>query len=95
MKLSDLRGLDRDDVLKIIGLQRRRSAGALVATGVGFFSAGLLLGAGVALLMAPKPGRQLREDLRERLKRGQQEAEHVASSVLGREENNAGSSKTY
>jgi gas vesicle protein len=95
MKLSDLRGLDRDDVLRMIGLQQRRSTGAAIAAGAGLFSAGLLLGAGVALLLAPKPGSELRDDLRERLKRGSKDAEDVASSVLGREENNAGSSKTY
>jgi hypothetical protein len=95
MKLRDLRDVDPNDVLRFIGLQRRRSAGAFIATGVGFFSAGLLLGAGAALLLAPKPGRELRGDLKERLRRIPQDAESVASSVLGREENNAGSSKTY
>jgi hypothetical protein len=94
MRLKDLRDVDRDDVLRFIGLQRRRSAGAFIATGVGFFSAGLLLGAGAALLLAPKPGRELRDDLKERLKKVPQEAQNVAASVLGREDSN-NSQKTY
>jgi hypothetical protein len=95
MTFKDLRDVDADDVLRFIGLQRRRSVGGYVATGVGFFAAGLLMGAGAALLLAPKTGQDLREDLRERLRRGKQDAENIASSVLGREENNTGSSKTY
>jgi hypothetical protein len=95
MTLKDLRDVDANDVLRFIGLQRRRSVGGYIATGVGFFSAGLLLGAGAALLLAPKTGRDMRDDLRERLRRVPQDAENIASSVLGREENNAGTSKTY
>ena len=95
MRLRDFGGLDRDDVLRFIGLQRRRSVGTFIATGVGFFTAGLLMGAGAALLLAPKTGRDLREDLRERLRRVPQDAENAASSVLGRDETNAGTSKSY
>ena len=94
MRFRDLRDVDGNDVLRFIGLQRRRSVGAYVATGVGFFTAGLLMGAGAALLLAPKTGRELRDDLRERLRRAPQDAEDIASSVLGREENSE-TSKPY
>ena len=31
---------------------------------------GLLVGAGIALMLAPKPGHELRQELRDRLRRG-------------------------
>ncbi|HXX31681.1 MAG TPA: YtxH domain-containing protein [Myxococcaceae bacterium] len=69
LSLKDLRNLDRDDVLDALGLQRRGSTDwllpALTALGVG-----LLVGAGLGLLLAPKAGNELRDDLRERLQGG-------------------------
>jgi len=70
MSLRDLKKLDRDDLLDLIGLQRASStdwvAPALTALGVG-----LLVGAGLGLLLAPKTGAELRGDLRERLRSAQ------------------------
>jgi hypothetical protein len=67
LSLRDLKKLDRDDVLELVGLQRAGTnewiAPALTALGVG-----LLVGAGLGLLLAPKPGADLRQDLRERLR---------------------------
>lgn len=75
MTISDLRNLDRDDVLSWLGLQKRTSTGAYVAGCLGLFASGLLLGAGAALLVAPKPGRELRSDLRSKLKRAADDLE--------------------
>jgi hypothetical protein len=70
LSLKDLKRLDRDDLLELVGLQRASSndwiAPALTALGVG-----LLVGAGLGLLLAPKPGAELRNDLRERLRSAQ------------------------
>ncbi len=66
MKLDDLRDLDRDDLLSILGITAS-SPGQTIFSGLGIFAAGLLLGAGGALLLAPKSGQGLREDLREKL----------------------------
>ncbi len=64
--LKALKGLDGDDVLEALGLQRRGSldwvAPAVTALGVG-----LLVGAGLGLMLAPKAGDELRQDLRNRL----------------------------
>jgi hypothetical protein len=95
MRLKDLSDIDPENILRFIGLQRRRSVGGYIATGIGFFSAGLLMGAGAALLLAPKTGRDMREDLRERLRRVPQDAQNIASSVIGRDENSSGASKPY
>jgi hypothetical protein len=69
LSLKDLRSLDRDDLLETLGLQRRNSADWVVPA-VTALGVGLLVGAGLGLLLAPKSGNELREDLRERLQSG-------------------------
>jgi hypothetical protein len=66
---------DVDDVLELIGLARRRSAIGMIAPMIGLLAAGVAIGAGIGLFLAPSSGRQLRRDaehkmndLRERLK---------------------------
>jgi gas vesicle protein len=85
MKLKDLRHLDRDEILGMLGLETKSSDAARVAGSLGTFGIGLLVGAGIALLLAPKPGRQLREDLREKLRRAPNDAEDRIGSITGHE----------
>ena len=68
--------IDVDDVLGLIGLARRRSALRMLVPIFGVLAAGVAVGTGLGLFLAPKPGRQLlREaggkvnDIRERLRR--------------------------
>jgi hypothetical protein len=70
MKLPNLKDLDRDDVLGLLGLSTTQSTASHLAETLGVFGVGLLVGAGVALLLAPKPGRELREDIRTRISSG-------------------------
>ncbi|MGO9830995.1 MAG: hypothetical protein ACLPJH_12730 [Myxococcaceae bacterium] len=69
LSLKDLRNFDRDELLDAIGLQRRGSADWVVPA-VTALGVGLLVGAGLGLMLAQKPGSALREDLRERLQSG-------------------------
>jgi hypothetical protein len=69
MKLQDITNMEKDDVLGMLGLEARRSQSNRLLTTLGTFGIGLLVGAGVALLLAPKPGSALREDLRAKLRR--------------------------
>ena len=64
--LSDLRNMDKDDLLGLLGLETQR---APVEQWLGSFAAGLLIGAGLALLFAPRAGSQLRADLKGRIQR--------------------------
>lgn len=92
MNLKDLRNMDKEDLLGIIGLESKQSTGAYLAGTLGTFGLGLLVGAGIALLLAPKPGAELREDIREKLRRSPDEASMPSS--LGSNES-MGVGKTY
>jgi len=55
-----------DELIRALGLHARRSNGGDLVPSVALFGAGLLVGAGLALLFAPSSGRELREELSER-----------------------------
>ena len=63
MKLNDIRNFSKDDLLAALGLQTRTSAISTVFGSIGLIGLGMVIGAGAALMMAPKSGRELREDL--------------------------------
>ncbi len=73
---------DRDDLLDAIGLETRRSTTDKMMPALALFGAGVLVGVGVGLLLAPKPGHELRADVRSRLKRPEA-APAVAEPVKG------------
>jgi YtxH-like protein len=55
-----------EEIIRALGLQTRRSSGSDIVPSVALFGAGLLVGAGLALLFAHTTGRELREELSER-----------------------------
>ena len=67
MKLNDIRNLSKDDLLAVLGLQTRSSTVSDVFGSIGLIGLGMFIGASAALMMAPKSGRELREDLSTRL----------------------------
>lgn len=93
--LKDLRNLDKDDILDMLGLETKSSTAGWLAGTLGTFGVGLLVGAGIALMLAPKPGRELREDLRERLRRAPEDINEAVGSVTGRDPLASSSSKPY
>ena len=68
MKLRDLTDIEKDDILGALGLQSKPSATSWVLGTLGLFGLGMVIGAGVALMLAPKPGVELRRDLEGRIK---------------------------
>lgn len=69
MKLKDLRELDKEDILAALGLAEKPSATDRLLGTLTVFGVGLLVGAGAALLLAPKSGQELRDALGERLRK--------------------------
>ena len=63
-RLHAARGLGTNDVLAALGLERRRTPIDMMIPAAGLFFAGLLVGAGVAILVAPKSGRETRAELK-------------------------------
>ena len=80
-RLSDLRGLSKADVLAAIGLATKPSASQRILGTLSIFGIGLLVGAGTALLLAPKTGGELREDLGQRFRKLREEREGQAGST--------------
>ncbi|GEL71202.1 MULTISPECIES: YtxH domain-containing protein [Myxococcus] len=80
VNFNNLKKLDKDDLLHLVGLETRRDTVDTLLPVVGAFAAGILVGAGLGLLLAPKPGNQLRDDLRQRLHSGQE----YLSNAVGR-----------
>lgn len=56
-----LSNLSREDILAAIGLQTKRTAADMVVPALGLFGVGMVVGAGLGLLFAPKTGAQTRE----------------------------------
>ena len=75
--VSMLRGLEMDDALGWVGLARRR--GPLVP--LALFSAGILVGAGVGVLVAPQSGVRTRRAILDALKGLEQKAEAEAKMI--------------
>lgn len=70
--IRDLKKMDKDDLLNLVGLETRKDATDYLLPALGAFTVGVLLGVGVGLMLAPKPGNELRSDLRNRLQGGQE-----------------------
>lgn len=67
MNLDKIKSLDRDDILNLLGLETQHKPVDYLLPGLALFSVGLAVGAGVGLLLAPRPGRELRKDIAERI----------------------------
>jgi YtxH-like protein len=69
--------LNAESILGALGLQRQGSSDTLAPV-VGAFVVGGLIGAGLALLLAPKSGKELRRDLGQRVDEALESNEKVA-----------------
>lgn len=69
MKIEDiLQALpSKQDIASAVGLEARSSATGDMLTAFGIFGTGMILGAGLALLFAPKAGHEIRHDIAEKV----------------------------
>lgn len=82
MKLQDIRDLSKEDALAAIGLAIKPSTGQWLAGTLSVWALGVVVGAAAALLLAPRSGQALREDLAERVKTVRDRASSRASSAV-------------
>lgn len=68
MKLKNLKQFDIDTLLNLLGLETRPTTTSWIAGTLGTFGIGLLAGAGLGLILAPKFGRELRDNIRNRMR---------------------------
>jgi hypothetical protein len=62
-KARAMRDFSTDDILSALGLERRRTAYDVALPTTLAFVAGAAAGAGIALLLAPKTGREMRQEI--------------------------------
>lgn len=70
--------LSRDQMVAQLGLNRNYQGADLLVPALGIFGTGLLIGAGLGLLLAPKSGNELRGDIR----RGAGELRHRTTHMI-------------
>jgi len=75
MKLEDIKGLNKEKILSWVGLQVASSATAKILSMAALLGLGVLVGASAAVLLTPRTGKQLRNDIRRRLRNG---SDHMA-----------------
>lgn len=70
-----------DSALSALGLERRRGSADFLVPALGLFGLGLVVGAGLGLMLAPKRGVELRGDVRQRLNQVGQRLRRRANGV--------------
>jgi hypothetical protein len=68
MKLRDLTEFDKENILGALGLQSKPSTTSWALGTLGLFGLGIIVGAGVALMLAPKTGPEMRREIENRIK---------------------------
>jgi|SoiMethySBSTD1v2_1073268.scaffolds.fasta_scaffold1594736_2 hypothetical protein len=71
-----------EDIIHALGLQTRRAHNDVMPS-VALFGAGILVGAGLALLFAPTTGRELRDELGSKANDLAERVTHAADQALG------------
>ena len=69
MKIEDILAAlpSKEDIASVIGLEARASTTGDMLTALGIFGTRMILGAGLALLFAPKAGQEVRHDIAEKV----------------------------
>jgi hypothetical protein len=77
-----VRHVDSDDILDRIGLERKSSTMEKVLTTFGIFGAGMVIGAGVGLLVSPVAP----EDVRKKIAEGAKSVKNEIQNLMSNEE---------
>ncbi len=82
MNLADR--LDRERIIHQLGLDRQITTMDTVLPALGIFSAGLLVGVGIGLMIAPKSGRELRSDINRNVHEFSDRTQHMVQDAANR-----------
>jgi hypothetical protein len=69
MTMNDLKNISKDDILAALGLETRHTMGDHLGSGLLMLGIGLAVGVGIGMMLAPKSGGELREDLGNRYRK--------------------------
>ena len=89
-----LRDIDGDDVLDRIGLERRRGLLEKTLTTIGIFGAGMVIGAGVGLLVSPVAPEDVRKKIGEGVRTVKNEINELVAHEQGNTTTNIGGNTT-
>ncbi len=68
MNIKDIKNLDKEQILDLLGIETKSTLGSILGS-FGWLVLGAATGAVVALLLAPKPGSELRRTVARTFKR--------------------------
>lgn len=87
MNIENLKNLEKDDFLNMLGLETKRKPVDYMVPALALFGVGVLVGTGIGLLVAPRPGRELRQDIAHRIQQAPEamsQASHRANEAMHR-----------
>ena len=79
--LKNLSNFDRDDLLDAVGLEQKTSTIEALVPALAIFGAGVLVGVGLGMVLAPSTGADLRADLQSQMKRVEQKVRGNGSNA--------------
>jgi hypothetical protein len=91
VRWKDIKSFDRDDLLERLGLEERSPVGDFFS-GLGLFAVGVLVGAGLGVLFAPKPGAEMRTRVTDAIRNRSQRASQEMDQQFGMSGDRPGSS---
>jgi len=81
-KLQNMKNFSKADALAAIGLALKPSAGRWLAGTLSVWGLGVIVGAAAALLLTPRSGQEMREDLVDKVKTFRDRAASRATSAV-------------
>ena len=78
-EIGGLRRVNKDDVLAALGLEKKSAATDYVLPSLGIFGLGMVVGAGLGLLLAPRTGRATRREIGKKIEGVAERAKDVVS----------------
>jgi gas vesicle protein len=89
MKLKDIKELNKDKLLAMVGLEVAASITSKLLGATALVAAGALVGASVALLWTPKTGKELRREIRRRVRNSSEQVTDMLPDALQPESSGA------